>query len=223
MALDAATPSAMPDFMKDLGLPDPVTRLDNKTPEDTLVPAARRRIAMDRQQMLATMILMGINRLIVTDGKIAASCVFELATTDSVYAEQDKAASFDEHTETSDSGWRFWFFPSSSRDTTADFSVSTTQHTDSTASTEMKAKLTGNVDINFRSETFPLEKMADLLQIQEIEQKAPQAVTPAAPMPGMQLPPPPALPPLPGMPGAGAQPAAPARPAPAPASPDAGG
>ena len=40
--------------------------------------AARRRIATDRQQTLATMVLMGINRIVVTDGKIKAGVIFEL-------------------------------------------------------------------------------------------------------------------------------------------------
>jgi hypothetical protein len=37
-----------------------------------LMAAARRRMAIDRQQLLATMVTMGINRVVVTDGKIAA-------------------------------------------------------------------------------------------------------------------------------------------------------
>jgi isochorismate hydrolase len=37
-----------------------------------LVVAARRRMAIDRQQLLATMVMMGINRVVVTDGKISA-------------------------------------------------------------------------------------------------------------------------------------------------------
>jgi hypothetical protein len=37
-----------------------------------LVVAARRRLAIDRQQLLATMVMMGINRVVVTDGKISA-------------------------------------------------------------------------------------------------------------------------------------------------------
>ena len=57
--------------------------------------------------------------------------------------------------------------------TTSHFNVSTYNSTDSEASAELHAKLAGNVDINFRSETFPLERMADILQIQEIEAKAP--------------------------------------------------
>jgi len=36
------------------------------------VAAAKRRIAIDRRQLLATMVMMGINRVVVTDGKIVA-------------------------------------------------------------------------------------------------------------------------------------------------------
>jgi len=37
-----------------------------------LVAAARRRMAIDRQQLLSTMVMMGINRVVVTDGKVVA-------------------------------------------------------------------------------------------------------------------------------------------------------
>ena len=205
----ASSDLALPDFMKDLGLPEPITRLDPKTAEDTLVPAARRRMAMDRQQLLATMVLMGINRLIVTDGRISASCVFELDTVDAISQFADTAATFDETTTTRKRGWHFWFIPSEVQRTTSNFNVSTYSSTESESRAELHARLAGNVDINFRSETFPLERMADLLQIQEIEAKAPVAAAPAAPqLPPMQLPPPPPLPPLPGQSPAPATPPA---------------
>jgi hypothetical protein len=44
-------------------------------PEDVekkLVPAARRRLVANRQQTLATMVMMGINRIVVTDGSIGS-------------------------------------------------------------------------------------------------------------------------------------------------------
>jgi hypothetical protein len=69
---EGADESAMPDFMKDLGLPQPVDGLDQDTVEQQLVPAARQRMALDRQHLLATLVLMGINRLVVTDGDIEA-------------------------------------------------------------------------------------------------------------------------------------------------------
>lgn len=198
--------SQLPDFMKDLGLPEPVTRLDPKTVEETLVPAARRRMAMDRQQLLATMVLMGINRLIVTDGKISASCLFELDLHDAIYEDTESAASFDKTTTTTEKKYGWWFIPTERKRSTSNFNVSTINTSSSESTRDLHAQLTGNVDINFRSETFPLEKMADMIQIKEIEQKAPAAAPappPAAPgMPMAPLPPPPALPAFPGQPAA---------------------
>jgi hypothetical protein len=188
----------MPDFMKDLGLPKPIQKLDAKTAEETLVPAARMRMAMDRQQLLATMVLMGINRLIVTDGRISASCLFQLDTTDSLYDDTTSATDFDEHASASERSWSFWFAPRSRSSASSNFKVSTTNNAGSEAEAKMHAELTGNVDINFRSETFPLEKMADILQIREIEQKAPAAAAaPLPPAPGPALPPPPPIPAFP--------------------------
>ena len=77
-------PDSMPDFFNDLGLSEPVDSLDTNVVEQQLVPAARKKLAMDRQQVLLSLVLMGINRLVVSDGSIKASVVFQLATTDRV-------------------------------------------------------------------------------------------------------------------------------------------
>jgi hypothetical protein len=39
---------------------------------------SRRRLAAERQQVLATMVLMGINRIVVTDGAISVGVVYEI-------------------------------------------------------------------------------------------------------------------------------------------------
>ena len=44
----------------------------------SLIAATRRRLARNRQQTLATVVLMGINRIVVTDGKITPKIKFEL-------------------------------------------------------------------------------------------------------------------------------------------------
>jgi hypothetical protein len=197
--------SDMPDFFKDLGLSSPVTSLDEDTTEQVLVPAARKRMAMDRQQLLATMVLMGINRLVVTDGHIQASCTFTLDTKDSVTRHYDRASEYD-RTRTYSSKGQVWYNPNATYDyaSTAHFNVATHQSEDSAASVDLHAKLGGKVQVNFKSETFPLEKMADVLQVNQIQQKAPA---------GMQAPQQAALPPAPAVPA----PAAPgATPAPAP-------
>lgn len=210
----------MPDFMKDLGLDSMMGSLTKKNIEDKLVPAARRRMAMDRQQLLATMVLMGINRLIVTDGKISAHCLFQLDTTDTVDSTQSYASEYDQKERTQEDSWHFlWFSGGQDRTNDVHFNVKTTNDTDSSTDIQMHAELSGEVAINFRSETFPLEKMADLIQIKQIEDKAPAAAAVTPQMPGMQLPPPPALPALPGSPGGAPAAQQPATPQPAAAQP----
>jgi hypothetical protein len=163
---------------------------------------------------------MGINRLIVTDGKISAHCLFQLDTTDSVDTSQSYASEYDQQEHTEEEAWHFlWFSGGQDRKSDVHFNVKTTNDTDSSADVQMHAELSGEVNINFKSETFPLEKMADLIQIKQIEEKAPAAAAVTPPVPGAPLPPPPALPALPGMPGAQQplpQPAPAQQPAPAP-------
>ena len=46
----------------------PISSLDDDAINDQLIPAARTQLATSRQQLLATMVLMGINRVVVDDG-----------------------------------------------------------------------------------------------------------------------------------------------------------
>ena len=59
--------------------------LDDSSIEETLVPAARRRMAETRLQMLSTMVLLGINRIVVTAGKIRATMAFHIDTSDGAF------------------------------------------------------------------------------------------------------------------------------------------
>jgi hypothetical protein len=76
---DDADTDNLPDFQKDLGLSDPITDIDDDTVEQKLVPAARDDLARGRQQLLATLVLMGINRIVITDGKINAKIQFKFS------------------------------------------------------------------------------------------------------------------------------------------------
>jgi hypothetical protein len=46
---------------------------------------------------------------------------------------------------------------------------------------QLKAQLTGDVRLAFKSETFPLERMVDLLGMQNLQKKAAPPATPATP------------------------------------------
>ena len=77
-----ATGGELPSFFTDLGFAAPED-LSDDTVEDVVVPAARRSLAEQRQQTLATMVLMGINRIVVDDGEITAKLVFHVDASES--------------------------------------------------------------------------------------------------------------------------------------------
>ncbi len=198
-----ASDENLPDLKGDLGLGEAMNGIDDDAIEATLVPAARRRMALDRQQMLATMVMMGVNRLVVTNGTIEASCMFELNTTDAVRRKMQQVRSADWHAQQkSESGYegnysressgflglgatkklnQSWY-GNSSAESSANFAVSTTRSEDSDAKVQLHAKLTGKVNVQFKSDYFPMERMVDVMQINQIRAKTPDGKN--APPPG---------------------------------------
>jgi hypothetical protein len=205
---EGADDNNLPDFFSDLGLTSSVSSLDEDNVEQVLVPAARRRMAMDRQQLLATMVLMGINRLVVTDGRLEASVLFELDTKDEVKRKFKRTTDFGVDTFGSsesggegsrsssgrEGGFLWWggknvsekssWYNKNYSQAATNFKVSTTQSEDSTSKVDLHAKLAGKVNVNFKSETFPLDKMADVLQVKQIREKAPGQAGTSGAVPG---------------------------------------
>src|SRR4051794_21412579 len=64
LVADRTQTRELPSFLKDLGFTAP-TDLTKDAIQGTVVPATRRTLAETRQQTLATMVLMGINRVVV--------------------------------------------------------------------------------------------------------------------------------------------------------------
>jgi hypothetical protein len=187
----------------------PITSLDDDTAEEKLVPAARTQLATSRQQLLATMVLMGISRIVVTDGRIQAKVLYDFAARDNfTYANSATAldyaqgqnrtvteGQFDTSSEGPDTTVKRDQGGSYTRDTRGGSYYArgqykttsepvlqmvsvTSQTTDANLTT--KASLAGLVDINFRSDFLPLEKMADSFQIANIQRAAQPASTAAA-------------------------------------------
>ena len=164
-----ADESNLPDFFKDLGLDFPVDSLDEETTEEVLLPAACQQMAIDRQRMLLMMVMMGINRLVVTDGSIKAAVIFQLNTSDAVTQGRTAATEFEHATKgVSRSGvFSGWFSPRWRETSSTKLNVTTTRTDESEANVDLKAKLTGDVNVRFKSETFPLTEMTNLLGLQE--------------------------------------------------------
>jgi hypothetical protein len=146
---DGEPPS--PDWLADFGLAgEPLTA---ELIEEQLLPLAREKVARHRLQMLATMVMLGMNRVVVKDGTIAARLRFRAAAAD--HSKVDYAQSDDPGgggIEWGTRGSRAYSQPSTKVST-----VGVNVQSDS----ELKAELFGEVKINFASETVPLDRFMD--------------------------------------------------------------
>ncbi len=164
--------------------------LSDETAELALVTAARTQLARQRQQLLASLVLMGINRIVVTDGRIQAKIMYDFQARDSM-RKQRSATAFDYATENgriattwegegtydrggTSGGKGKYEQGKGDYEYNADYyskgeykysqkPIVTAMSTASEASDsalQTRAQLAGNVEVNFKSDYLPLEKMA---------------------------------------------------------------
>lgn len=150
----------------EMGLAQPISDLNDPEEEVRLVQAARLQMARSRQQMLASMVILGINRIVVTDGAINAKVIFDLKANDqasrtaraSLY---DRQASSNRNTTVA--GAHFGWGGAASKNVNQQSHVTTVASSvdeESESKAQLKAKLTGEVRVNFKSDYFPMEKLA---------------------------------------------------------------
>lgn len=156
------------EISRDLNVVPPVTDVSDADAELRLVTAARLQMAKSRQQLLSSMVMLGINRIVVTDGSINAKVIFDMRASDT--AKRKYTASMhdrDSQTSTSSShvGFSAWYSPvdagysnTNSQEHVATVGSALDETSESKA--EVKAKLSGEVRVNFKSDYLPLEKMA---------------------------------------------------------------
>ncbi len=152
----------------EMNLNPPVTDITDADAELRLVTAARLQMAKSRQQLLASMVMLGINRIVVTDGSIVAKVVFDMRADDSAKRKY-KASMYDEDKSSSkesmNASYGGWFTPVSvSSGFEAEQShmatVGSSLDDSSESKAEVKAKLSGEVRVNFKSDYLPMDKMA---------------------------------------------------------------
>jgi hypothetical protein len=180
---DDVEDAAFPSFKEMFGLgeePD----LDDEEGEKQIVESAQLQLARMRQQQLATMVMLGINRIVVTEGEIKASVVFDVQASDDASREATAASSDTQ----SHSDYRskqqyqrnrsFWGTQRSGsseyeQQVNTRIQSATSGITDKSDShLEAKAKLTGFVQVKFKSETFPLERMANPMEMAAVQERA---------------------------------------------------
>ncbi|WP_460764038.1 hypothetical protein [Lysobacter fragariae] len=185
-----------------LPLDKPITRLDDELVEALLVPAARTQIATGRQQLLATIVMLGINRIVVTDGKISAKVMYDFQARDNLkyrnsatkfdyekdaYGNVQKNRGYEGTYEGSSEGGSY----SRSKDgaeerqdgsyySKGDYKYSeqpiikmmSTSQLQNDASLQARASLAGQVEVNFKSDYMPLDKLANPESIAAIQMNA---------------------------------------------------
>jgi hypothetical protein len=199
VATDAVGAGQLPSFLRDLGFDSPLD-IDAQAVDEVVIPQTRRTLAEMRHQSLATMVMMGINRIVVSDGEINAKLIFHVDATESV------TLNFNDYKPTN---WNLAGQLGGMGFGASGIVVNTTS-LNTQNEVNMNAELTGEVRVRFRSDYFPLERFADSAAIQLINSHArvPDP-RPTAPPQGQAQPGQPAVP---GQPGAALP-----QPAPAPA------
>jgi hypothetical protein len=151
----------------DLGLDKPITDISDPDQEQALVLQARKEMARQRQQLLASMVVLGINRIVVTDGLIHAKVVFDMQASDQA-RRGSKASLYDNKEDSSTSsaavgGWLPIGIGGAAGSTSSSDHVTTVESSldeTSESKAQIKANLTGEVRVNFKSDYFPMEKLA---------------------------------------------------------------
>lgn len=139
-----------------LGAPDGVP-LSGGDPE-ALVPLARQVLARNRQQLLATMVQMGLQRIVIESGRIDAR--MRLHVDASSAAENDRGSQFDTRTNMEvGGGARFgpWGMEAKVQSTIGYVSTDRTQTTESINSS---VDLDSGVELVFRTDYVPLNRLA---------------------------------------------------------------
>jgi hypothetical protein len=153
-----------PNFKADLGLAEDVG-VDDDSAEEKLVPAARRSLAQQRHSMLSTMVLMGINRIVVTSGRIKASMMFHIDAKDQAKAATASEFDFAHEHRTKvgfGGGLASWLGgPGGESETKTSVSYVSTAAKDSSDELNVKADLNGEVEVKFKSDYFPMERFAN--------------------------------------------------------------
>jgi hypothetical protein len=152
----------------DLNLDPPVTDISDANAELRLVTAARLHMAKSRQQLLASMVMLGINRIVVTDGSINAKVVFDMRASDkaarryTASMHDQEAQRYKQSVNAEYGGWMTPVEASTSFEGQQEHVATVASAVDDTSESkaEVKARLSGDVRVNFKSDYLPLEKMA---------------------------------------------------------------
>ncbi len=162
------------------GLGANASELQGLSPDDlgdTLLPVAKRKLGRDRQSRLATMVLMGINRIVVDEGRIHAS--MELGVQGRSTAEHQQAERADARVTTSASGSFGVGLWGASASLSASVGYVRSDEQWSREDIAVRAGLRSSVDVSFHTEQVSLDRIANPRAQRQLRSRAmvPEAET----------------------------------------------
>jgi hypothetical protein len=148
-----------------LGL-GPNESIPSGDPETALLPFARRALAQQRQQMLASMVMLGMQRIVIESGRLNAAMRFHIDTRSAATA--DEGSRFDEQNKVDASvGFKVGPWGVDAKMTNTIGYVST-QQTQTTEATNTELDLNSSVELYFKTDYLPLERLAGAGQVDRI-------------------------------------------------------
>lgn len=159
--------------------------LSDENVERALVENSRMQLARQRQQLMASIVLMGINRIVVTDGRLSAKIKYDVRTSDRL-SKRRSASALDyarnkdgslqktvsnegefEHEGSRSGKWNTdeysadWFSSGNYKYSDRPIITASTMAAETQdAAMQAKIELQGAVDVNFKSDYLPLDQMA---------------------------------------------------------------
>jgi precorrin-6B methylase 2 len=134
---------------------------------ESLVPLARMAMARNRQQMLSTMVMLGLQRIVIDSGRLHASMRFHIDTRSA--ANDDRGSQFDaRHSSTLQGSVGFGPWGASAAMTNTIGYVST-QKTQTTEEMNTDLNLDSSVELVFKTDYLPLERLAGGPQLERIK------------------------------------------------------
>ena len=147
-----------------LGL-QPEDLVEASNPEQ-LVPLARRTMARQRQSMLATMVQMGMQRIVIDSGRINAAMRFHIDTRSAL--SEDRGSQFGMQNRVK-AGGSFGAGPwSVNAEAENTISYVSTQRSQATEEINTDLELNSSVELNFRTDYLPLNRIAAQAQADRI-------------------------------------------------------
>jgi len=165
-----------PAWLADYGVGD--QELTSELLESVVLPKARQQMGAERQQLLATLVMLGLNRVAVKDGSISAKVMFRATANDKALVQ------YAQGTDPNAAASGNWGARGSLASGQAVSTMVSTLNLNAQSDTSLSATMFGEVRLNFVSETLPLDKLADAVKLGMVQRHAvlgPRSAPPATP------------------------------------------